>query len=416
MSLRCLFIDMNSFFASVEQQENPDLQGKPVIVVPMLSEGTCAIAASYEAKRFGIRTGTPVAMAKRLCPNVVMVEAKHERYVTYHHRIMAEIDRHVPIAKIASIDEAYCRLIGREQTPDNAQALAMRIKAGIHQKVGAQLLCSIGIAPNRLLAKLAAESQKPNGLVLLPMEEVEAFIRTCALDDVAGIGKAMTWRLYKAGITTLHAFWQVSPRQARALWGSVEGERLWAMLHGLDVPETVTERSTVGHSHVLAPLYRSPPAAYCVARRLTFKAGSRLRRLGYDAQSFIVSVRLESGGRYDAEVRFTAACDNTTFAEALAQGWQQFASMLRGQRVKKVGVLLMRLQPQQQRHTCPSLWTPSPAATPKRERLSHALDALNQRFGANTILPADIMRVQMGFPVGTKVAFNRIPENAEFRE
>ena len=112
-----LFLDLNSYFASVEQQEDLSLLGKPVVVVPMMTDKTCAIAASYEAKAFGIKTGTMIYEAKKLCPNLIIRPARHDIYVDYHHAIMEEIERHLPIETIHSIDECACRLIGDERLP-----------------------------------------------------------------------------------------------------------------------------------------------------------------------------------------------------------------------------------------------------------------------------------------------------------
>ena len=119
--LRWLVLDLNSFFASCEQQENPELRGKPVIVVPTMAETTCAIAASYPAKAFGIKTGTLVHEARRLCPDVQLVQAHHKLYVEYHHRILAAIDKHIPVEEVMSIDEVACRLDKVQQDPAVAQ-------------------------------------------------------------------------------------------------------------------------------------------------------------------------------------------------------------------------------------------------------------------------------------------------------
>src|ERR1700746_1386837 len=111
--LNWLFVDLNSYFASVEQEVRPDLRGRPVGVVPMMADTTCCIAASYEAKAFGVRTGTIVADAKRMCPDIVLVEARHEIYVEYHHRIVEAVETCLPVTAVMSIDEMVCRLMGR---------------------------------------------------------------------------------------------------------------------------------------------------------------------------------------------------------------------------------------------------------------------------------------------------------------
>src|SRR3982751_155743 len=129
--LRWLFLDLNSYFASVEQQLDPKLRGKPVIVAPVGSDTTVAIAASVEAKKYGISTGTLVWEAKRLCRELMIAPAQHQRYVEFHDAIIAEIWRHVPVTHVCSIDEVACRLLDNENDRDAAIALARRIKAGI---------------------------------------------------------------------------------------------------------------------------------------------------------------------------------------------------------------------------------------------------------------------------------------------
>ena len=155
--LRWLFLDMNSFFASCEQQENPALRGQPVAVLPMMADTTCAIAASYEAKAFGIKTGTMVREAKQLCPALRLVQARPKLYVEYHHRILEAIETRIPIEDILSIDEVACRLDRVQREPEAARKLALAVKAAIREQVGACLTSSIGIASNKLLAKLAFE-------------------------------------------------------------------------------------------------------------------------------------------------------------------------------------------------------------------------------------------------------------------
>ena len=151
--LRWLVLDLNSFFASCEQQENPELRGKPVIVVPTMAETTCAIAASYPAKAFGIKTGTLVHEARRLCPDVQLVQAHHKLYVEYHHRILAAIDKHIPVEEVMSIDEVACRLDRVQQDPAVAHKLAQNIKREIQTQVGECLTSSIGISANKLLGE-----------------------------------------------------------------------------------------------------------------------------------------------------------------------------------------------------------------------------------------------------------------------
>ncbi|MGA9716744.1 MAG: DNA polymerase, partial [Acidobacteriaceae bacterium] len=149
--LRWLFLDLNSYFASVEQELVPSLRGRPVAVVPVVADTTCCIAASYEAKAFGVKTGTQVGEAKRMCPGIELVEGRHELYVQYHNRIVEAVESVVPVSSVMSIDEMACRLVGREQPLLAALELGQRVKAKIRDTVGSTLRCSIGLAPNRYL-------------------------------------------------------------------------------------------------------------------------------------------------------------------------------------------------------------------------------------------------------------------------
>ena len=162
-----LFLDLNAFFASCEQQENPALRGKPVIVVQTLTDSACAIAASYAAKGFGIKTGTLVREARRLCPEVIPVQANHRLYTDYHDRILKAVDTCLPIEKVMSIDEMACRLMGTERQVPVARELALKIKRALREQVGECLTCSIGLAPNVFLGKVGSDLQKPDGLVVI---------------------------------------------------------------------------------------------------------------------------------------------------------------------------------------------------------------------------------------------------------
>ena len=183
---RYLMLDFNAYFASVEQQVRPELRGRPVAVVPIEgTDSTCAIAASYEAKRMGVKTAMRIFEARKVCPDLVCVPARHDLYVEYHERLMAEVANHLPIHKIGSIDECSCRLIGSEREPLNAKKIALGMKAGIHGKVGEHLHCSIGIAPTLLLAKIATKMQKPDGLVVIEEHELPGPLLKMQLTDLA---------------------------------------------------------------------------------------------------------------------------------------------------------------------------------------------------------------------------------------
>ena len=203
MPLRYLFIDMNAYFASVEQQDFPRLRGRPVAVVSVEANTSSCIAASYEAKRCGVRTGTPVWQAKLLCPGLVCMPGRHERYVEVHKLIVKAVGRCAPIDKVMSIDEMACKLIGVERRPENATAIAVKIKAEIKRGVGDYLTCSIGVGPNVLLAKVAGDMKKPDGLTFLHPEELPGNLYPLTITDFPGIGPRMRKRFHRYGVATV---------------------------------------------------------------------------------------------------------------------------------------------------------------------------------------------------------------------
>lgn len=413
--LRWLFLDLNSYFASVEQQEDPALRGKPVIVVPVASDYTCAIAASIEAKTFGIRTGTKVLEAKALCPGLIIRDARHDLYVRYHGRIVAEIERHLHVTKVMSIDEVACELLGAERRPDNALALARRVQAGVLESVGACMRSSVGLAPSVLLAKTASDMKKPGGLTLLGAHQLPGPLLELGLRDLCGIGRNMEARLIAAGVPDVATLWALSPSRARAVWGSVLGERFWYGLHGIDTPDAKTNRHSIGHSHVLGQPLRNMASAHQVGRKLLARAASRLRRAALRTGGLSVWLRFQDAPSRDAVRIFDLTGDTFRLLRAFEACWTEMASgRTRGAaRPLHVGVTLMRLT--EEAALAPDLfgWTPAAEEDAKRLRLSAAMDQLNQRYGNDTVsigaTPAGLSRY-----MGAKIAFNRVPAAADF--
>lgn len=418
-ALRWLYLDLNCFFASVEQQERPELKGLPVAVVPMMSDSTCAIAASFEAKKFGIKTGTNIGDARRLCPDLVLVEASHGRYVEYHEKIKTEIERHYPIEVVASIDEVGLLLDSRHQNETVALDLARRIKAGLRDNVGECITCSVGIAPNRYLAKAASDFQKPDGLTVLRLEDMPEKLSHWKLTDLCGVGRRMEPRLHEAGIFTMDDLWNAAPEDLRHIWGGVGGDRFWHELHGEDLGHFATQTRSIGHSHVLAPEFRKPPEAVVVARRLLFKAASRLRREGFRTGAVSLGVRTEDRSRGEADLRLPRHLSDTfSLMEVLDQLWPVVMGQVRWARVKKVAVTLHDLQAAttpEQLELFPELNPMKAEDVARRDKLSSVMDALNQRYGRDSIAIGFVPNQVKTFS-GTKIAFTRIPDKEEFQE
>jgi DNA polymerase IV len=215
-----LFLDLNAFFASCEQQEAPALRGKPVIVLQTLTDSAVAIATIYPAKALGIKTGTLVREARQLCPDVIPVQANHRLYTDYHDRILKAVDTCMPVEKVCSIDEMACHLMGTERQVPVARELALKIKRALRDQVGECLTCSIGIAPNVFLGKVGSYLQEPDGLVVITKDNLPDVLFELELQDIYGIGERMEHRLHRAGILTVAQQWNATPFQLRRVCGS----------------------------------------------------------------------------------------------------------------------------------------------------------------------------------------------------
>lgn len=415
-----MFLDLNSYFASVEQQENPYLRGKPVAVVPMDTPYTCAIAASYEAKAYGIKTGTIIRDAKRMCPNLTCVLARHDVYVDYHHRILEEIIKHTPIHTVCSIDELSSRLSPSKRNKEHAGQLAAKIKNGLRQNIGEAIRCSIGFAPNSLLAKMATDMQKPDGLVFIEQSTLKDQLCSLKLTDIPGIGINMERRLHRAGIFSLEQFWNTSPKHARKIWGSVEGERFWYWLHGYDFDRQSTNSSMIGHSRILDPNLREPDMARLMARRLLSKATFRLRQKKLYAGKLALSIRAVDGPKWSRDINISPADDPFTFLAHLDQLWDEamhdFQSIsLSPMRFKKVSTLLMGFS--KHGEITDDLFdqssTDQTIRSAKNDALTQALDKLQHKYKKEMVTLGTPPKTLAGH-VGTKIAFSRVPDKKEF--
>lgn len=416
--LRWLYLDLNSYFASVEQQLNPELRGKPIAVGPEKVNSGTIIAASYEAKAYGIKTGMKVGEARERCPGLIFAGGDHSRYADYHEKILAEIWRHIPVTHVCSIDEVACRLLDNENGRDQAMALARRIKAGIRANVGDCLTSSVGIAPSRLLAKMAADMQKPDGLTVIEATDLPHALLPLPLRDIPGIGPRMEARLNGRGITTMAQLLSQDPHQAGATWGSVVGMRMLHALNGLDLPEAPRKSRSIGHSHVLAPDARDPENTRQTARRLLVKAASRLRRGNYVTRHLTLGARFESRTKWHATQRLPETDDSFPLLEALATLWARLeeaqAKRPRRDRIHTIAVTLDDIRPAPT--AADNLQLNLFDARPKPSRnIATALDSINARFGRNSATVGPHMQGRANL-IGTKIAFGRIPEAAEFNE
>jgi len=379
---------------------NPALRGKPVAVVPLVADTTVCIAVSYEAKAYGVKTGTTVGEAKRLCRGIRFIEGNHENYIRYHHRIVETVESCIPVEAVCSIDEIACRLTGSQRDLQKAEALAMKIKLAIRRNVGATLRCSIGVAANRYLAKIAADLKKPDGYSVLLQADLPQALHSLGLRDLPGIGPQMEARLLARGIGSMERLCSLSAREMADAWGSTCGEEIWHLLRGEDLAIKESERKSISQSHVLPPEFRHDQGALQVLKKLVTKAALRMRKEDLWASSLQVFVKYQGQDTWKARCGMIETQDTIDFVHAIERVWKQAPAGA----FYAVGIILSGLVPD-------ALHAPSLFDDPRRDRLTKTLDRLNERYGKDTVHFGATHESAGLAPL--RIAFTRIPAEDE---
>lgn len=413
-----LYLDFDGFFASVMQQAMPHLRGRPVGVIPFpidtalidtAKARTCVIACSREAKLAGCSNVMSVQEARAICPDIIFVPQRPDLYRRAHCALIAEIDCVIPVGEIKSIDELTCRLDDADVR--DPAGLVERIKERLRREIGTYITCSVGLAANRLLAKIAGKQDKPNGCTVWRPEDMPGPLLRLPLDVVPGIGVRMEARLQAAGITTMAGLYAVPPKHLRKLWGSVTGERLWYALHGYEIHSEPTERAMYGHARVLPPDYRSPAYARECSRLLLVKAVRRMRRDGYAARYLHLSLdrRPESMG---TGIDLPSVIDDRSVLDALNSLWQRLEPHLSPRdSIFRVGVSLGELVDADSRQR--DIFLDNDKKRLRSEQLTEAIDGLNHKYGERVVTFGAWQPPPGGY-AGGKISYTRIPSAEDF--
>jgi len=372
-----LFLDMNAFFASVEQQVRPELRGQPICITPYTGNTGCCIARSYEAKKFGVSV-MRVGEAKKLCPQIKIIEARPELYVFYHRQILKQLEKLNPFVEVKSIDEFILRLTGLERQRGRAIELGQKLKEAIRQEVGDFLKCSIGISSSPWLAKVAGELKKPDGLVALSLNGLPALYGKLKLTDLPGINFRYERQLNCKKIKTASDFFNSSLPDL-STWFGHSGRVWYYRLRGWELDEVTSAAKSVGHSHVLAPEFRNKSAARRVLLKMAEKCAKRLRKKNLWANSVYVAVSFLGGSCSTQSVKTNLICDSQSVRINVLSLYDH----LKIQKPPlKVSVTLSDLKQMNQQPI--SLFTD----IEKSRLFSQTLDKINDRFGNDTIYPA----------------------------
>ena len=407
--LSALFVDCDSFFASVEQHLDPSLRGLPVGVAPVMAETSCCIAASYEAKRFGVKTGTGIRDARILCPGIRIVPAKPAEYVKIHHRVIEAVEDCIHVEDVLSIDEMWAWLPLNWREPEFVRELGKKVKNSVGRLVGDSVKVSVGAAPNRYLAKLASKMRKPDGLFVIEESDLPGILHELELRDLTGVAKSMEVRLHAVGIHSVAALCAAPKEVLHAAWGGVLGDRMWHHLRGDIVPDLVTSRKTIEHSHVLPPESRSPGKAWPILCKLLHKACERLRSHEMLAGSLTVHLGFFRNVAWKPELRFPESDSTVFLMRSLERVWRDRPDPRES--LIQVGVTLGRLV--ERRNHTPDLFAGMvsdvmAADDDKHRRLDEAIDRLRSRYGRSVVYFGTVQESRDAAPM--RISFTHIPD------
>jgi DNA polymerase-4 len=407
--LTALFIDCDSFFASVEQHLDPALRGRPVGVAPVMAETSCCIAASYEAKAFGVKTGTRISDARIMCPGIVIVEAQPPEYIKIHHRIIEAVEDCIHVEAVLSIDEMWAWLPYNWREPDFVRKIGRKIKATVARDISPVIKVSVGAGPNKYLAKMASKMRKPDGLFIIEGRDLPEVLHENKLRDFTGIAKSMEARLHAAGIHTTEELCRAKKQVLHGVWGGVMGDRLWHLLRGDEIPDIVSAKKSIGHSHVLPPASRHPDAAWPILCKLLHKTCERLRSHGLLAGSLTMQLAFFRGVAWAPEIRFPETDSTIFLMRALDRLWKDRPDPRSP--ILQVGIVLTRLC--EKGNFTPELFQSAIADVmagndEKQQRLDATIDRLRARYGRSVVYFGSVQDSRDSAPM--RISFTHIPD------
>lgn len=379
-----LHIDMNAFFASVEQRDFPELRGRPIGVTNG-EVGSTLITCSYEARAHGVKTGMRLPEARSLCPKIIQRPARPKVYAQVSTRIMHALAELSPDIEVFSVDEAFVDVTHCQRLHGSPEHMAAMARDIIH-RASDGLPCSIGVAGTRLTAKIASDMQKPNGIVIIPPWEARERLRDVPMEKLCGIGPRVAEYLRLYGARTCGDVAALPLTILERRFG-VTGKRLWLASQGLDsdpVVNDVAPPQSVGHGKVVPPRTTSRRVIETYLRHMCEKVATRLRRYGFQAGRLFIGLRYaESGEGAVAEVDIAYGAPNGKKFFELARALMK--AQWHGQAVTQVQVTATRLK-----STSGQMELFAPADARQLNRFA-AVDGVNEKYGEFTVAPATLL-------------------------
>jgi DNA polymerase-4 len=372
-----LHADVDAFFAAVEQRDRPELRGRPVLV-----GGWVVLAASYEAKARGVETPMSLGVARRLCPDAVVVEPRMSAYAEASRDVYRVFEDTTPQVEGLSIDEAFLDVRSLRRTA-GPREIAARLRAEVRAKVG--LPITVGIASTKFLAKVASGVAKPDGLLLVPPSGELAFLHPLPVERLWGVGPATARRLHAVGVTTVGEVAGFAEDQLVSLLGRASGRHLYALARNRD-PRPVrarTRRGSIGAQRALGRSPKSPEDVAAALAGLVDRVGRRMRRAGRAGRTVVLRLRFDDFSRATRSHTLPYATANSGVILATATGLLEAAAPLIERRgITLVGVAVGNLG------DGTALQLALPFDRRHSDALDAALDEVWQRFGSRAITRA----------------------------
>lgn len=376
-------VDMNCFFAAIEQQDHPDWQKKPVAVTNGRL-GTTIITSSYEARAFGIKTGMRLKQARLLCPHLIQAPARPYRYADASTKIMAALFNITPDVEVYSVDEAFLDLTHCQHLYHSPLDIGQKIKQQVNT-ASLGLNCSVGISGDKTTAKFAAKKHKPDGLTIIHPDDAENVLANELITELSGINKGVAGFLKQYQVTHCKHMKHIPISILAKRYGNL-GRRIWLMAQGKDPEPLVTEikaPKTIGHGKVMPPETKDKQIILTYFQHMSEKVAARMRKHHYQANHFFIGLKTQQGWlKNKASTAFY-----TDDGQDIYQLCQQFLHYFwQGQGGWQVQVTALNPQHFLQRDLFGEL-----EGQQQREDLNHAMDNVNERYGEFTLAPARLM-------------------------
>ncbi len=373
---------MDAFYASVEQLDNPSLKGKPVIVGadPKNGQGRGVVAAcSYEARKFGVRSALPIGRAWKLCPQGVYVRPRMARYVEVSHQVMEVFKVFTDLVEPLSIDEAFLDVTGSLVLHGSAETIARKIKLMIRERTS--LTGSVGVAPNKFLAKIASDLKKPDGLVIVKPDAIDAFLRELPISRLWGVGPKTEERLKPLGIQTIGQMAALSREYLVRELGSL-GEHLHQLSHGRDERPVIPnwEAKSISNETTFDVDTKDRDLLIRTIHALADEVGRRLRHDKLRARRVTLKIRFEPFSTHTKQTSLKRPTQsNDEIAKIAVTLFDQFPL---DRRIRLIGVGTAELMPEQEDSPQLDLFSARPQ---KNEKLGHTLDDIREKFGREAL-------------------------------